>query len=378
MRLTPAGWGAVAAATGLYSAGELLGYPVLRLLAGACVGAVALSAVQVARRASLRADREVFPSRVERDGDSVARLRVHNAGRRESALFTAFERAGTQVLPVRVPSLSPGHGVTRTYRLPTGRRGVLPVGPLVLAREDALGLVRADVRSAAVTHVWVHPRTHPVVPVAAGRSRQYEGAPHHDTERGTQLFHSLREYVRGDDVRTVHWRTTARIGKLMVKDQVDLHTPDLTVLLDTSDQSLSPAQFEEAVEFAASLVRASAEEGFPVRLMTGTGTLSRPSAGSTGAMTLLDRLAEVDQGAGGGELLARLGREVRGSCLVFVGGRIGDTTLKGLGRARSRFRFVAAADFDPPAAPPALAPVLVIRQRSAATAAHDWNAAVAR
>ena len=71
---------------------------------------------------------------------------------------------------------------------------------------------------------------------------------------GTIAFQGLRPYVVGDDLRMVHWRTTARTGTLMVKKHVDTNRPQVVVLLDDRAGSY-PANrwFEEAVEVAASL-----------------------------------------------------------------------------------------------------------------------------
>ncbi|HWL38325.1 MAG TPA: DUF58 domain-containing protein [Frankiaceae bacterium] len=373
MRLTRAGKGALAAAALLYAVAVVLGYEVLRLLGGACLGAVVAAYAHVWRRTALWVGRTVFPDRVPRGDPALAELTVRNDGRHRSAPFTAFDVVAEHREPVEVATLQAGEETTRTYPVPTSRRGVLRIGPLVLTRQDALGLVRAEIRSGSRAEIWVLPRTYPVVPVRAGRARQYEGASVDDTVRGTQVFHALREYTRGDDFRTIHWRTSARVGQLMVRDHIDPHTPDVTVLLDNTAGALGPERFEEAVDFAASLLCAALDSSHPARLVTADGVSSSVTAGAFDGSSLIDRLTLVEQVARG-DVLAHLDRGATGSCLVLVGGAIPEQSLLRLARMRPRFRFVAAADFGD--AEPVASPILVIRAGTAAQAARDWNAAM--
>jgi uncharacterized protein (DUF58 family) len=97
--------------------------------------------------------------------------------------------------------------------------------------------------------------------------------------RGTQTFQSLREYVPGDDIRRVHWRSTARTGTLMVREHVDTSLPSTVVVFDTRAQCYFDDQFEEAVDVAASVVHASLERGFPTRLVTTAGDAFAVRAG---------------------------------------------------------------------------------------------------
>jgi hypothetical protein len=84
----------------------------------------------------------------------------------------------------------------------------------------------------------------------------------------------LREYVPGDDLRRLHWATSARTGTLMIREDADPALPHLAVVLD--DNALAyddPHDFEDAVEVAASLVSAAVESGHPVRLLTSSGSV---------------------------------------------------------------------------------------------------------
>jgi uncharacterized protein (DUF58 family) len=94
---------------------------------------------------------------------------------------------------------------------------------------------------------------------------------------GTDLV-GLHEYVPGDDLRRLHWATSARTGQLMVRDDADPATPHLTVVLDDiashyADHNDVDTDFEDAVEIAFALCRAAAEQRQPVHVVTVSGAV---------------------------------------------------------------------------------------------------------
>ncbi len=166
---------------------------------------------------------------------------------------------------------------------------MVPVGPLRVVRRDPLGLVVLARSYGDVVLVWVHPRVHPLraVPTGAGRSLdgRVDAVPH-----GSITFDSLREYVVGDELRRVHWRTSARVGELMVRENVDTSLPRIVVLLDNRalahpDRVGGVAEsFESACEAAASVVTAAVREDLPVVLLfvAAEDTSAGPGDGGTG------------------------------------------------------------------------------------------------
>src|SRR5690606_20991656 len=134
------------------------------------------------------------------------------------------------------------------YELPTSRRGVISVGPMVLRRADPFGLVETTTHYGVIRTLWVHPRVHPIRALPSGVSRDLEGPTSDTAPQGGMAFHTLREYVRGDDLRHIHWRSTARLGNLMVRHMVDSSHPVNTVVLDTRAERYDPVRFEDAVE----------------------------------------------------------------------------------------------------------------------------------
>jgi uncharacterized protein (DUF58 family) len=113
---------------------------------------------------------------------------------------------------------------------------------------------------------------------------------------GSITFSTLREYVLGDDLRHVHWRTSARVGELMVREHVDTSLPRLVVLLDDRSVGHGPgaggeSTFEAACEAAASVAVAAVRESIQVEIHLVSGTASAREHLHVGP--LLDLLAEA-------------------------------------------------------------------------------------
>jgi uncharacterized protein (DUF58 family) len=319
-RLTRRGWAVLVAAVAAYVCGAWVGFPVLRALGGAGVGAVAAALVVTARRPRVVVTREVYPDRVQRDRPAFARLRVHNDSPRRHGGFTAGDRVDGGFHAVAVRPLAPGADAIYHYELPTSRRGRIQVGPLTLERVDPLGLGRSRLTTGDTTIMWVHPRTYPVHALVAGHPRHHhEGRTSDDSPQGSLDLRDVREYVPGDEVRHLHWKATARTGRLMVRDYVDPNQPRFTALLDTRADLLPPPVFEEAVELTASLMNAAAAAGYWCRLVT-AGTDLKLRGGQTAVRQVLDELSELRLSAGAAPLVpVPLTRTAdRGGSLVVV------------------------------------------------------------
>jgi uncharacterized protein (DUF58 family) len=150
---------------------------------------------------------------------------------------------------------------------------VLPVGPLVLRRRGLAGLAEARTVLGEVIEVRVVPRVLPVRGLPSGVRRGHVGADERVERGGTDLV-GLREYIPGDDLRRLHWATSARTGTLMVREDADPARPHLAVVLDDrATGHPDPDGFEDAVDLAASLLTAALADGHPVRLVTPSGAV---------------------------------------------------------------------------------------------------------
>ena len=335
--VTARGVGAAVAAVVLLTLGFRFGYPDLALLGAAAVLALAAAVVFALWRPTLTVERTAEPDRVARGDAATMRLTVRNSSRFRSASLVAVDRCGGHDVPVPLLRLRPGRDTTERYPVPTERRGVLPIGPLRVTRADPLGLIELARGYGDTATVWVHPRIHLLRAVPAGMARSLDGridkVPH-----GTITFDSLREYVVGDELRRVHWRSSAKVGELMVREQLDTSEPTVVVLLD--DRAAAhpdPETFESACEAAASIVAAAVREDLPVSLHLVSGTRTGP---------YLDVLTEVV--LTDGDLTARL-RHVRtqrlGDTLVFLTGPGALDDLGAVGALRGPYPVVIAGLF---------------------------------
>ncbi|RAO04165.1 hypothetical protein ONO23_03162 [Micromonospora noduli] len=385
MGITARGVGLLVAAVVLLGVGFRFAYPELTLLGAAAGAAVGYAALVAAWRPRLTVTRRADPDRVARGEPASMTLTVRNTGRLRSANLLAEDRCGERAVPVPVLRLRPGRDTEVRYDVPTDRRGVVPVGPLRVTRRDPLGLVALARPYGAAVPVWVHPRIHPLtaVPRGAGRSLdgRVDGVPH-----GSITFDSLREYVVGDELRRVHWRTSARVGELMVRENVDTSLPRLVVLLDNR-AAAHPQRvggvaesFESACEAAASVVTAAHRADLPVLLLLAAAELAEatgPDGEADGALGPLDRLAAADLSDDGDAVRAattRLRQDRLGDTLIFLTGPGGRDELGHVGALRGAYPSVVVAVFgaaEP--TPPGAAGLVVVDAADGAQFAAEWD-----
>ncbi len=381
MGITARGVGLLVAAVLLLGVGFRFAYPELTLLGAAAGAAVGYAALVAVWRPRLTVTRRADPDRVARGEPASMTLTVRNTGRLRSANLLAEDRCGERTVPVPVLRLRPGRDTEVRYDVPTDRRGVVPVGPLRVTRRDPLGLVALARPYGATVPVWVHPRIHPLtaVPTGAGRSLdgRVDGVPH-----GSITFDSLREYVVGDELRRVHWRTSARVGELMVRENVDTSLPRLVVLLDNR-AAAHPQRvggvaesFESACEAAASVVTAAHRADLPVLLLlVAAEPTDAPDADA--ALGPLDRLAAADLSGDADAVRAattRLRRDRLGDTLIFLTGPGGRDELGHVGALRGAYPSVVVGVFgaaEP--TPPGTAGLVVVDAADGAQFAAEWD-----
>lgn len=375
--LTGRGRGVLAASGVLYGLGVALGYVELLVLATGGVLAVVVGAGWMLRNPALAVERRLEPARVERGTPARAVVTFTNTGRLASSAVTAVDVAGRRRLPVAVTRLAPGASAVAEYALPTDRRMAVDVGPIAVTREDPLALWRR-VRSAGdVRRLWVHPVARPLLALPPGRTRSLDGTTDH-VPHGSITFHALREYVPGDDLRLVHWRSFARTRTLLVRENVDASIPRLTLLVDDRAGIFDADGFEDAMDVAASVVAAAARSGFPIRLVTAGGrSVAGGGKGAAGA-ALLDTLAELEPEAGANlrSLVARLTLEGHSDTLVAVSGRPTPDDLGAFGALARRYddAVVVLVGRGTDALPvPGGLDALLLRAETADEAVSRWN-----
>ena len=382
-RLSPTGSGVAVGSSVVLAAGVALGYPELRMIGAAGLAALIAGLAGAFGRLRVEVHREVEPERVERGEVALGLVQVHNPTPRTTRPTIAIDQAGPNPVAVPLPSLAAGARATRTYRLPTGRRGLIPVGPLRLERADPLRCWTMVQELGEAKTLVVTPRVLPLVGVPTGRTRSLDGPTADTTPRGTVVFHTLREYVPGDERRHIHWKASAKAGALLVKQHVDTSEPKVSVLLATSSATYADADtFEEAVDVAASVAVALARLRFSVRVLTPGHGLAGGRAGTNDPTVVLDHLAGLPDRSGPppAPFLVELGRERIGDGVIIVTGSVDDQTRSAAAQLRRRYPTVVLASVRPDATtlPTRIVPgVVLLDGRTAEEVAAAWGRAFA-
>ncbi|MDA8392732.1 MAG: DUF58 domain-containing protein [Actinomycetota bacterium] len=199
--------------------------------------------------------------------DGKPPLRGGRSNRRRSCLRTS----------ILVSPMRPSERRQCGYSMDMRRRGRAAVGPLVVQAGDPLGLATKSVALAGRVTVEVGPMTEPVAPPpepdSHHRSPSSVWGPmvaRDPAAEGT----GLRPYVTGDDLRSVHWPSTARTGELMVSPEPPPVSPSVTVVADTTGLTLGgdcTSRSERVLSAAASVLQSSARAGFRSRLVLTSG-----------------------------------------------------------------------------------------------------------
>lgn len=304
-RLTARGWGALAVVVAAATLGLALGYPEG---VGLAVGALLLLIVSLflVSGGGPAFAVAIAPPRVERLSATVVRVDVEAARAHRRGLRLRSSGAS-------YPVVWDETGVHADIPVPTQRRGPVSLGPWVLERVDPWGLMRRRVGEVEGVALLVVPRVRPVSLAALPSALADFGG---SAEMGTTTFATLREYVIGDELRHVHWRSSAKTGKLMMRQYVDITRPRITLVLVAEERAYTSAdEFEEAVDFIASLAAVASSSGLDVEVVTTAG--ERASHGGGRSTAVLDLLALVERGASGVD--TRLLRANRATTIVVRG-----------------------------------------------------------
>ncbi|HEV7204999.1 MAG TPA: DUF58 domain-containing protein [Jatrophihabitans sp.] len=341
---------------------------------------VVIGFATVTRPSNLVIAREIQPPRVPKGSPAIAFLTFANRGRRTIPVAVATQPFGAQRVRTVIPKLRGGERGTRAYRLPTRQRGIFDVDPIEVTRRDSFELFRRSRKHAEAELIWVYPRILGFKALPTGQTRHLEGPSSDTSPQGNITFHRLREYVPGDDLRLVHWRSSARAGRLLVKHNVDTSQPYTVVLFDKRPSLYTEESFEQAVDVAASVVVASAGNKAPVELRLSDGTLlGGPRIRDS--TPLIDHLTGVVSDPDGSlqtQLLA-LRRTRGGTSLVVVTGEIDPEDLPYVAALRRRFDRLVVISIDPDSkVVPDFPRVRVIVAADADDACAAWNLAVPR
>ena len=302
-------------------------------LACALAGVVALvlAAMRVAWRPPHVVSIRVPNERIVAGQTAVGEISVRNERARSVRSGIIELPIGTGTGEFVVPPLGAHETWDEMFLISSRHRGLINVGPARAVRSDALGLLRRVRMWDEPVLLHVHPRTVRVPFDATGFQLDVEGVATGKLSSSDVSFHALRDYEPGDDRRAVHWQSTARLGKLIVRQYEETHRSHHVIVLDTSRDAWDHDAFETAVSVAGSLGLANLRESRPVSLTTTEGWLP-----SGVAMRMLDALSEV-KARSFGDLSRRVREAVAqrpgvSALTLIVGPNVTDTAAAHLAR----------------------------------------------
>ena len=246
--------------------------------------------------------RNVSALQVEAGDTAQVEVEIGNAGKRTGTLLLEEELSPALGPPPRfvVEPMAAGTTMRRTYQIYAESRGRYPVGPLHVRVGDPLGMVDFDQSLPSTASILVTPRTEPLPRIAL--TGRWAGAGDNRTRDllgGGSPDVTIREYRLGDDLRRIHWPTSARAGELMVRREEQQWQSRCTLLIDNrriSHRGYGPASsMERAVSITASIMRNLVAQDFEVRLVSATGRSSshgwHQGTGGVNLPEQLERLA---------------------------------------------------------------------------------------
>jgi uncharacterized protein (DUF58 family) len=305
-----------------------------------------LAAIVVSRtRYRLSCRRSLVPARLPVGHASRVLVRLENVSRIPTGVLLVEDNvsytlgARPRFLLDRIES---GGSREVGYAVRSDVRGRFRVGPLSVRLTDPFGLCELTRSFTAVDDLVVTPVVSPLPTTGLGgewagggdsQARQVASAGEDDA--------STREYRFGDDLRKVHWKSTARVGELMVRREEQPWQSRATLLLDNrsgAHRGDGPgSSFEWAVSAAASVGAHLSRAGYTLRFVTTDGGDLQATTAGTGEGLLLDSLAVVTAAKGGAITAAtnRLHRAGEGLVVAVLGTLSSDEALA-VGRLRQR------------------------------------------
>jgi uncharacterized protein (DUF58 family) len=323
VRITEWGWAALGAALALLVLWAILGDIELVALSFLLVAAVFVGWLTVRRSvAGVTVARRLHPALVS-EGDSVT-VELVAATESKHVRYAVIEDEIKQLgsAQFRIPSLSPGTTYSGVYDVSCHTRGIHEVGPTIVSKTDPFGFIKVGGPVGAIDRLVVYPRTERLtgLPVLRGADPSLQATRAESVRRGGEDFYSLREYQTGDDLRRVHWPSTARRDELMIRQFEAPWEPRALVVVDPRASSYqSPEAFETAIRGAASAIHHFFREGLGANLWAGgdlTGLEENPYQAAMQALAVLQPLRSFDFGTAAGTLRVK----GMGGTLVIVTG----------------------------------------------------------
>lgn len=339
--LTRQGWLVALGVCVMILAGRFFGLAELYALGSVAALLLVGSALLVgATRLDLQIGRSVHPGRIHVGTPTRVELALRNKRAVRTPVLQLREPvSGTRGADLLVSPLGRGERTVAAYRLPTERRGLVHIGPLSVVIGDPFGLTQISTVAAPRSDVTIYPHVDRIdpLPYTTGHDPLAGARQPNSLGRSGDDFYALRPYAMGDDLRRIHWPSSARHDELLVRQSELPWQGRTTVLLDVRSAAHAGDSLEVAVSAAASIVAATARRNDLIRLVTTGGTDSDFAPGTDHVEAIMQHLAVVPATSSGSlrRAVDLLARRSNGGALVVIlaeappGDRLAASTLRG-------------------------------------------------
>ena len=272
--------------------------------------------------------------------------------------------------PTTIPGSLPGRAISlggrreRSWlvRVPLSRRGHFRIEPLHIRTGDPFGFFEASATVGQGVSVIVYPRLEPL-PAWRLPAASLEGS-HASPERTLQttpLATTIRPYAPGDSMNRIHWRSTARLGEIQVKEFELEQTADAWIILDLQRSAQggrgANSTTEMAIEAAASIAHKAIGENRAVGMTVNASRTAHLPADRGGRqhLKIMQMLAAVEADGTAPlieTLVVTMGRLRRGMTAVVITASVDPAWVRALGALRARGVACAVITLDPAAFEP--------------------------
>ena len=298
---TSIGWKLLALGAAVVIAGRAFGILEFYVIGAAASTAVVMAlAVRLVHPSRLSIRRRVSSTMVAVSEPLEVQLEVANGARLTSPTVRVSEQVrGAGNVRFGVAPVPGRTAAARNYRLQPARRGVLEIGPTIIEDIDGLGLARRrrilDSRTRVIVHPPIEQLASPRLPVGGDVSVPIEFR-RRSLGLASEEFDVLRPYTEGDDLRHIHWRSTARLDEFIVRRFQPSRPGRLTVVIDTRPPGDSAAVQDRTTSVGGSIVSAVLRSGDEARILTTDGRGTPLFANRYDIGAALEFLAKLEGG----------------------------------------------------------------------------------
>jgi uncharacterized protein (DUF58 family) len=298
---TRAGWGVLSAGVVLVAAGRIIGG--IEFYVPGTAGIVAVLAAVLLRRlrpSQIVITKQLTPPRVPAGEPARVDIEITNRASVRSPVIRIHDAVtGTRGVHLSVAPLPAGGSTHGAYRLPTTRRGVLELGPTRIDDIDPVGLARRSHQVDSTVRLVVHPLIEaiPVRRVPAGNDPLLGEELRQSLGLSDEEFDGLRAYSPGDDLRRIHWASSARHDELQVRQFRPPRHGRLTVVIDTRPPGDLADALDITTSIAASIAASVLTAGDSTRIESTDGRSTPLVHGESQLDSVLEFLALLAGGS---------------------------------------------------------------------------------